>query len=147
MTAAAEVLLPAAVLAEHYRGGGHDQVADSCLGRSTGIQVIDTTRQLARQVGHILAGAGCGSAEHVDATVVAAALAAGGGVIATADPDDLRLLSAGLVGIVIEKGLIGTHRRVVRSVSSPGCRPQRAAMSAKVASSVRTGTPVPPFGV
>lgn len=97
-----DVVVPAAVLAEQYRGGQHDQVVDACLGRFTGIQVAETTRHLARDIGHLLARAGRGSEDHVDATVVAVAIAAGGGVIVTGDVDDLEALSAGLVGVVVE---------------------------------------------
>jgi predicted nucleic acid-binding protein len=99
--AEAEVIVPAAVLAEQYRGGTHDQVVDSYLGRETGIKVVPTTRPLARQIGHLLSRAGRGSREHVDATVIAAAIAGGGGVIVTGDPDDLTALAEGLVGIAI----------------------------------------------
>jgi PIN domain len=100
--AGSDVLVPAAVLAEHYRGGQHDQIVDSCLGRFTGIEVADTTRQLARRIGNLLARAGRGSKDHVDATVVAVAVAAGGAVIATGHPDDITTLAANLVGITIE---------------------------------------------
>lgn len=98
----ADVIVPAAVLAEQYRGGRHDQIVDSCLGRRTGIEVADTTRALARTIGGLLARAGRGSADHVDASVVAVALAAGGGVIAAGDPNDLNALAAGLPGVTIE---------------------------------------------
>ncbi|MDR1119041.1 MAG: hypothetical protein LBL01_07090 [Bifidobacteriaceae bacterium] len=94
-------MIPAAVLAEQYRGGGHDQLVDACLGRHTGILIVDTTRTLARRVGNILARAGRGSADHVDATVVAVASRAGESVIATSDPDDMRALAAGLPGITV----------------------------------------------
>lgn len=97
-----DVLVPAAVLAEQYRGGQHDQIVDSCLGRYTGIEVADTTRNLARAIGNLLARAGRGSADHVDATVVAVAVSAGGAVIATGDPDDIAALAANLVGITVE---------------------------------------------
>jgi predicted nucleic acid-binding protein len=99
--AGAEVLIPAAVLAEQYRGGRHDQVADSYLGRETGVEIVPTTRALARQIGHLLARAGRGSRDHVDATVVAVALAGGGGVIATGDPAELSALADGLVGVTV----------------------------------------------
>lgn len=98
----ADVIVPAAVLAEQYCGGRHDQMVDSCLGRHTGIGVADTTRILARTIGSLLARAGRGSDDHVDASVVAVALAAGGGVIATGDPEDLNALAADLPGIAIE---------------------------------------------
>ena len=89
--------------AEQYRGGHHDQVVDSCLGSFTGIDVVDTTCQLARRIGNLLARAGRGSEDHVDAAVVATALALGGGVIATGDPDDLAALAGDLPMITIEK--------------------------------------------
>lgn len=98
----ARVVVPAAVLAELYRGGTNDQIVDSCLGRNTGIGVVDTTKQLARQVGNLLARAGRGSRDHVDATVVAAAISSGGGVILTSDVGDIRALADGLVGITVE---------------------------------------------
>lgn len=93
--------MPAAVLAEQYRGGTHDQVVDSYLGRESGLRVVPTTRQLARQIGHLLARAGRGSDDHVDATVVSVAIAGGGGVIATGDSQDLSILAEGLVGITV----------------------------------------------
>lgn len=97
----APVIVPAAVLAEQYRGGRHDQVVDSYLGRETGIVVVPTTRDLARSIGHLLARAGRGSADQVDATVVAATLEAGGGVIATGDPADMTALAHGLTEIAV----------------------------------------------
>lgn len=96
-----EICVPAAVLAELYRGGSHDQVVDSYLGRESAVLVVPTTRALARTVGHVLAQAGRGSADHVDATVVAVAVSGGGGVIATGDPDDLTDLSSAAVGVVV----------------------------------------------
>lgn len=103
LRADAEVLVPAAVLAEQYRGGSRDQVVDTCLGRHTGIQVVDTDRVLARRVGNVLSRAGRGSADHVDATVVAVAASAGGAVVLTGDPDDLGALADGLLGVFIEQ--------------------------------------------
>ena len=97
-----DVLVPAAVLAEQYRGGRHDQAIDACLGRHAGIDVVDTTRELARRIGNLLARAGSGSGQHVDAAVVAAAIAAGGGVILTSDVDDLTALAAGAIGVAVE---------------------------------------------
>lgn len=99
--AQAEVQVPAAVLAEQYRGGSHDQVVDSYLGRESGIVVVATTQQLARRIGHLLSRAGRGSEGHVDATVVATAVAGGGGVIATGDPRDIAALAVGLVGVSV----------------------------------------------
>jgi len=98
----ADVIVPAAVLAEQYRGAKHDQIADAFLARHPFITVIDTDRRLARIVGNILARAGLGSAHHVDATVVATAVLAHSAVIVTGDPNDLKKLAAGLPGIRIE---------------------------------------------
>ncbi|MDR1431184.1 MAG: hypothetical protein LBI99_03585 [Propionibacteriaceae bacterium] len=95
------VLVPAACLAELYRGKGFDQRTDAVLGRNTGIAVRDTDRELARTVGHLLSAARLGSAHHVDAAVVAASLSAGGGVIVTSDPEDLGKLAAGSPAIPI----------------------------------------------
>jgi len=89
-----EVVVPAVVLAEMYRGHHHNQVVDACLSRETGLTVRDTDRSLARLVGGVLAGSGKGSAHMVDAHVVAAAVESGGGVCLTGDPDDLSELAA-----------------------------------------------------
>ena len=97
----AAVVVPAAVLAEQYRGGSHDQLIDACLSRYPGIEVEDTTRSLARSTGNILGKARLGSEHHVDATVIAVAFARGGGVILTSDPGDLEKLAAGTTGITI----------------------------------------------
>lgn len=95
------VVVPAAVLAELYRGGGHDQAIDACLAREGGIAVAPTDRSLARRIGHLLAKASRGSENHVDAAVVAVCAAAGGGVVLTADPGDLSDLSGGNPGITV----------------------------------------------
>jgi predicted nucleic acid-binding protein len=96
-----EVMVPAAVLAELYRGPQHDQVVDACLGSFPAIVVVDTDRSLAREVGHVLARAGRGSADHVDASVVAVASRNRPAVIATADVDDITALAAGTSGVEI----------------------------------------------
>lgn len=98
---AVDVVAPAAVLAELYRGGGHDQAVDACLAREGGIAVAPTDRALARRMGHLLAAAGRGSEHHVDAAVVAVCAAAGGGVVLTGDPGDLSALSGGAPAITI----------------------------------------------
>jgi predicted nucleic acid-binding protein len=89
-----EVVVPAVVLAEMYRGRHHNQVVDACLSRETGLGVRNTDRSLARLVGGILTAADKGSAEIVDAHVVAVALESGGGVCLTGDADDLGALAA-----------------------------------------------------
>jgi predicted nucleic acid-binding protein len=89
-----EVITPAVILAELYRGPGQNQVVDSCLSRESFIDVRDTDRELARYVGGILNAARAGSNDLADAHVVAVAVEAGGGVILTVDEDDLSRLSA-----------------------------------------------------
>ncbi len=96
-----DVAVPAAVLAELYRGRGLDQSIDACLAREGGIAVAPTDRSLARRMGHLLAAVGRGSAHHVDAAVVAVCAAAGGGVVLTADPAELSELSAGSPAITV----------------------------------------------
>ena len=89
-----EVVVPAVVLAEMYRGRQHNQVVDACLSRETGVMVRDTDRSLARLVGGILSAAAKGSAEMVDAHVVAAAVESGGGICLAGDFGDLEALAA-----------------------------------------------------
>ncbi len=89
-----EVVTPAVILAELYRGPGHNQIVDSCLSSDTGIFVRDTDRALARLVGGVLAASRADSSAMADAHVVAAAVEAGGGVILTGDEGDLGRLAA-----------------------------------------------------
>lgn len=97
------VVVPSLVLAELYRGRGHNQLVDACLARESGsVDARDTDRLLAQIVGGVLAGAGEGSGMIVDAHVVAVAVEAGGGVVVTGDPDDLQRLSASYPHIVVE---------------------------------------------
>ncbi len=87
------VRVPAPVLAEVYRGGSRDAALDLILG-GTGIVVLDLTDRIARRAGALLSAAKLDSAHAVDAFVVATAVCAGGALIATHDPDDLRRLAA-----------------------------------------------------
>jgi len=97
------VLVPSVVLAELYRGRGHNQLVDACLARErNALDSRDTDRALARIVGGVLAGAKAGSEMIVDAHVVAIAVEAGGGVIVTGDEQDLNRLSAPYPHIVVE---------------------------------------------
>ncbi len=89
-----EVVTPAVILAELYRGPGHNQVVDACLSREAGIQVRTTDRAFARLVGGVLAAARAGFANIADAHAVAAAVEAGGGVIITGDESDVGRLAA-----------------------------------------------------
>jgi predicted nucleic acid-binding protein len=89
-----DVIVPALVLAELYRGAKRNAWVDACLSREVGLQVRDTDRSLARLVGSILGAARASSALMVDAHVVAAAVEAGGGLVLTGDPRDLTRLAA-----------------------------------------------------
>ncbi|MGI8938069.1 MAG: PIN domain-containing protein [Iamia sp.] len=98
-----DVIVPAVVLAELYRGPRHDPVVDACLSRETGIDVRDTDRALARAVGGVLTAAGSGSEDMVDAHVVAVAAESDRGVVLTGDLDDLTRLSAGYSSVVVQE--------------------------------------------
>ena len=97
----ASVVVPAAILAELYRGGRYDQQIDACLARRGGIDIALTDRTLARRIGHILAAAGLGSAHLADAHTVAVAISRGGGVVVTGDPDDIGRLAAPHASVVV----------------------------------------------
>jgi len=98
-----DVVVPAVVLAELYRGHGHNQLVDACLARErASLESRDTDRHLARIVGGVLTAAGVGSSMIVDAHVVAVVVEAGGGVVVTGDRLDLERLSAPYHHIVVE---------------------------------------------
>lgn len=85
----ATVAVPTVVLSEVYRGDGTDVQVDRLL--ST-VRELPLTRSIARLAGQLRATAGTGSG--VDAMVAATAVRAGGGLVATGDPDDLEALTA-----------------------------------------------------
>jgi predicted nucleic acid-binding protein len=90
--AGAEVLVPAASVAECIRGGFRDAVINRLLnGRATRVTIHDEDR--ARVAGKLLARTGTNNT--IDAFVVAEAVRQGGAIIATSDPDDIADLSAG----------------------------------------------------
>lgn len=89
----APIRVPAAVLVELYRGGGTDEAIDPVLARGFA-QVVTTGAGTARIAGHLLGRVGADSAMAIDALVVATAVGFGGGMVATHDPGDLRLLAA-----------------------------------------------------
>ncbi len=97
-----EVVTPALILAELYRGPGHNRIVDACLSRETGIGVRATDRPFARLVGGVLAAARAGSADIADAHAVAAAVEAGGGVILTGDGSDLERLAAPYPSVLVK---------------------------------------------
>jgi predicted nucleic acid-binding protein len=96
-----EVVVPAVILAELYRGPRHNSMVDTCLSRETGIQVRDTDRSLARIVGGVLAAAKAGSQHLADAHVIATAVDLGGGLVLTTDPDDLGRLAASYGNVMV----------------------------------------------
>jgi predicted nucleic acid-binding protein len=96
----APVRIPSAVLVELYRGHGADEPIDALLGRGFA-QVVTTGARTARIAGHLLAAAGAGSEMAVDALAVATAVRFGGGIVATHDPDDLRLLAGRHANVTI----------------------------------------------
>jgi predicted nucleic acid-binding protein len=89
-----EIITPAVILAELYRGPGQNQVVDAYLSRDSFIDVRDTDREFARYVGGVLRAARAGSEDLADAHAVAAAVEAGGGLVLTSDRDDLERLAA-----------------------------------------------------
>ncbi|MGH3870355.1 MAG: hypothetical protein ACRDSR_02370 [Pseudonocardiaceae bacterium] len=98
-----EVRVPSLVLAELYRGPGHNQLVDACLARErASLDTRDTDRDLARIVGGVLAAARAGSEMIVNAHVVALAVEAGGGVLVSGDEGDLSRLSAPYHHVAVE---------------------------------------------
>jgi predicted nucleic acid-binding protein len=97
------VVTPAVILAEMYRGPGHNQVVDACLSRETAISVRVTDRSLARLVGGILAASRSDSSDLADAHAVATAVEQGGGVVLTGDTSDLMRLAASYPNVHISR--------------------------------------------
>lgn len=89
-----DVIVPAVVLAELYRGRGRNELVDACLSRETGLFIRNTDRALARLVGGVLAAARAGSALMVDAHAVATVVESGGGIVLGSDTTDMRRLAA-----------------------------------------------------
>ena len=94
-----DVVVPAVVLAGLYRGRSRSSGVDAALAR-TEVDVVDTDRGLARNVGGLLHQADMGSEHLVDAHVVACALPTGG-VVLTGDARDCERLAAGLVHVQV----------------------------------------------
>jgi hypothetical protein len=99
-----EVAIATGTLAELYRGAGRNQALDALLARESGDGLLlrDTDRTLARLIGALLTEAGASSALFADAHPVAVAVEAGGGIVQTADPDNLSRLAAPYRTVVIE---------------------------------------------
>lgn len=96
-----EVVVPAPVCAETCRGVPRTRAVEAALGRHVrqrgqrpAVAVVDLDLDLAKQVGAILYAAQAGSADLVDASVVAVAVGRGGGLVITADLADIGRLAA-----------------------------------------------------
>lgn len=95
-----EVLLPSVVCAEACRGVARTRRVESALARHGGgeggrsvVRLVPTDFWLARQVGAVLHGANAGSADLVDAHVVAICALAGGGMVISSDSGDIERLA------------------------------------------------------
>lgn len=95
-----DVLVPAVVCAEVCRGVGRTRRVEAAVARHRGearerppVYIVDTDFALARQVGAVLHGAGAANGDIVDAHVVAVCVARGGGLVITADDDDINRLA------------------------------------------------------
>ena len=85
------VLVSAAVLGETLHGDARDARAHQVLKK---LEVVPVTDGIARTAARLKQAAGMtGVAATIDAVVVATAEAAGGGVILTSDPGDIRALA------------------------------------------------------
>jgi predicted nucleic acid-binding protein len=108
-----DVVVATGTLAELYWGAGRNQALDSLLAgeSANGLVLRDTDRSLARLIGAVLTEASADSTLFADAHPVAVAVEAGGGVIQTADPDDLTRLASPYRTIVIEPLRASGRRR------------------------------------
>lgn len=95
-----DVLVPAPVVAEVARGRDRTAAVESALahraGAAASVTVVDVDLSAAKQIGAILHAADAGSEDFVDGSVIAVCAAAGGGLVITSDPDDIRRLSEAL---------------------------------------------------
>lgn len=96
-----DVVVPAVVLAELYRGSKMSASVDATIGREGSMLLRDTDRTFARLVGGVLFGANAGSEDMVDAHCIAAAAEHGRGVVITADESDLSRLAANYRPVVV----------------------------------------------
>ncbi len=87
------VRIPAPVLAEVCRGVRYDSAVNHLL-NNPGVGILELTRTIAQQAGHLLSRFKLSSVHAVDAFVVAAAAEFDTAVIATGDADDIRRLAA-----------------------------------------------------
>ena len=96
--AGAEIVVPAVVVAETVRGAARDAPVNRVL-KAVG-NVAEVDEECARVAGGLLGSTR--SSGTVDALVVATAVVAGGAVILTGDPDDLRRLAERHTEVVVQ---------------------------------------------
>jgi predicted nucleic acid-binding protein len=95
-----DVLVPSVVCAEACRGSARTRRVEVALGRHRPrqgqrppVDTVDTDFTLARQVGAVLHGSSSGSADMIDAHVVAVCARYGGGLVITSDTGDIERLA------------------------------------------------------
>lgn len=100
-----EVFVPAVVCAELARGVKRTRALEASLSRHDGtsgqppVSIVDTDFDLARLVGSILFAGNVGTEDLVDAHVVAVCAMYQGGLVVTADPDDINRLAQGVPAV------------------------------------------------
>jgi predicted nucleic acid-binding protein len=116
-----DVAVATGTLGELYRGAGRNQALDALLARESadGLVLRDTDRNLARLIGALLTEADADSSLFADAHPVAVAIEAGGGVIQTADPDDLGRLAAPYRTVIVEPLASASQRRRTSKATRP----------------------------
>jgi hypothetical protein len=92
------MVIPAAVLAQVWRGGGPRQARLAILLASAGVRVEDLTRNRAKAVGELCQRSR--TTDVADASVVVAAWS-NGRVVITSDPDDIRHLDPTLTIVAV----------------------------------------------
>jgi predicted nucleic acid-binding protein len=103
-----EVLVPAVVCAEVCRGVSHTRRVEAAVarydtvrGHRPPVRLVSTDFTLARQVGAVLHSTGSGTEDIVDAHVVATCALYGGGLVITADSDDIQRLATAVPSVRI----------------------------------------------
>lgn len=98
LEAGADVSIPAVVVAETVRGVAADAPVNRIIKAVGEVKVAD--ERVGRTAGQLLGEARSDST--IDALVVASAIEAGGAVILTGDPEDIRALSGDRPGVIIQ---------------------------------------------
>jgi len=97
-----DVLVPAVVCAEVCRGVARTRRVEAAVARTRApFSVVATDFALARQVGAVLHGASADSRDMIDAHVVALCVVHDGGLVVTADADDMERLARAVPAVRI----------------------------------------------